>query len=189
MRNIDKVSIIKLIESYDEEVTEYEDLLRKRQNINDLFKYIKNEELLSSVLEIANSQYNTILMERQDINTLNDLTLEKERKLDAIAEIDTENNSEEFQTILKVLIENERKKQEKLEEEQRKLAEEERKRKLEIERKKQEDIKEVLSYVKDPKKFFLQPYKYQPTQIKKENFGEWSLEELKELESLYLVKN
>lgn len=148
----DKISIIKLMESYDEEVNEYEDLLRKRQSINDLFKYIKNKDLLDSVLEMAQTQYNTIMMERQDINTLNDLTLEKERKLDAISEIDSENNSEEFQNILKVLIENERKKQAKIEEEQRKIEETERKKRIEIERKRQEEILKRQKIIEEARK-------------------------------------
>lgn len=53
----------------------------------------------------------------------------------------------------------------------------------------QSDILEVLSYVKKKDRFFLQPYHYQPTQLKDENFGEWSQEEIKELESFFFVKN
>ena len=45
-----------------------------------------------------------------DVNTYNDLVQEKDRKLEALEEIDEENKSEEFQSVLKVLIENEKRK-------------------------------------------------------------------------------
>lgn len=148
----DKVSIIKLIEIYNSEVDTYEALLRKRSQINDLFKYIKNADLIRMVLEMIKTQYNTILIEQQDINTLNDLTLEKERKLEALNEIEAENSSDEFQKILRVLIENEEKKQAKIAEEQRKLEEEEKKHKLEIERKKQEEILKRQKIIEEARK-------------------------------------
>lgn len=53
---------------------------------------------------------------------------------------------------------------------------------------KKEDILETLSYIKNKDRFFLQPYKYQPTQIKKEDFGEFTKEEIKELEESFHVK-
>ena len=79
-------------------------------------------------------------MEQQDVNTFNELTIERDRKLDALSEIAEENNSEKFQEVLEQLIRNEKLRQERLLEEQRKIEEEEKKRKLEIERKKQEEI-------------------------------------------------
>ena len=124
----DQISIIKLMDAYDREVDNYDELLNKRKEINEILKYIKNRELLDMILDTATKQYNTIMMEQQDINTYNDLVLEKERKMNALSEINTENNSEEFQAVLKVLIENERKKQEKLLEEQRKIEEIEKKK-------------------------------------------------------------
>ena len=51
-----------------------------------------------------------------------------------------------------------------------------------------EDILETLSYIKNKDRFFLQPYKCQPTQIKIEDFGEFTLEEIKELEESFHVK-
>ena len=136
----DKMMTIKLLKTFDSEVNNYDELLNKRKEINEILKYIKNQELLDMIMDTITKQYNTIIMEGQDINTFNDLVLEKARKLEALDEIDAENNSEEFQSVLKVLIENEKRKQAKIEEEQRKIVEEEKKRKLEIERKKQEEI-------------------------------------------------
>ncbi len=148
----DKINIIKLIETYNEEVTTYEELLRKRSQINDLFKSIRNEQLINMTAETIKTQYNTILMEQQDINTFNDLTQEKSRKTEALSEIEEENNSEEFQNVLKVLIENEKRKQAKIEEEQKKIEEEERKRKLEIERKRQEEILKRQKIIEEARK-------------------------------------
>ena len=148
----DQISTINLIEIYDREVDGYDELLNKRKEINEVLKYIKNQDLLDMILDTATKQYNTIMMEQQDINTLNDLVLEKERKMTALSEINTENNSEEFQSVLKVLIENERKKQEKILEEQRKIEEIEKKKRLEIERKKQEEILKRQRIIEEARK-------------------------------------
>lgn len=51
------------------------------------------------------------------------------------------------------------------------------------------DIREIQGYLKDSSKLFLQPYRYQPTQIMNKNFGEWEPDELKELESDFKVKS
>lgn len=135
----DKLSILKLMELFNKEVNTYDELLAKRKQVNDLFKYIKNNDLIQAVMDTISKQYNTIMMEQQDVNTYNDLKAEKERKLEALAEIEDENESEEFQKVLKVLIENEKKKQEKILEEQRRVEEAEKKKRMEFERKKQEE--------------------------------------------------
>ena len=136
----DKISILKLIEMYDREVSNYDELVSKREEVNDILKGIRNQKLLNLISDTISKQYSTITMEVQDINTLNDLTLEKERKLDKLAAIRSENESEEFKSVLSILIENENKKQEKLLAEKKKIEEEEKQKKLEIERKKQEEV-------------------------------------------------
>ncbi len=147
-----KISILKLMEIFNREVNDYDELITKRREINDILKYIKDKDFLDMVLDTVSKQYNTIIMEQQDINTYNDLTLEKDRKMEALAEIESENNSEEFQSMLKVLIENEKKRQEKIMEEQRKIEEEEKKRRLEIERKKQEEILKRQKIIEEARK-------------------------------------
>lgn len=147
-----KMSILKLMELFNKEVSNYEELLSKRKQINDLFKYIKDDELVQAVMDTVSKQYNTIVMEQQDINTYNDLTTEKERKLEALAEIEDENESEEFQKVLKVLIENENKRQEKILEEQRKVEEAEKKKKMELERKRQEEILKRQKIIEEARK-------------------------------------
>lgn len=148
----DKLSLFRLMELFNKDVDTYDELLRKRKDINDLFKYIKNSDFVNMVIDTVSTQYNTILMERQDINTYDDLRLEKERKLEALEEIEAENNSDEFQNVLKVLIENERKKQEKILEEKRRIEEEEKKKRLEIEKRKQEEILKRQKIIEEARK-------------------------------------
>lgn len=148
----DKLSILKLMELFNKEVNTYDELLAKRKQVNDLFKYIKNNDLIQAVMDTISKQYNTIMMEQQDVNTYNDLKAEKERKLEALAEIEDENESEEFQKVLKVLIENEKKKQEKILEEQRRVEEAEKKKRMEFERKKQEEILKKQKIIEEARK-------------------------------------
>ena len=148
----EKLSILKLMEIFNREVESYEELFNKRREVNELFRYIKNEEFLSMVTETIVNQYNTILMEQQDINTYNDLMVEKERKLEALAEINEENNSDRFQRVLEELIKNEEIRQAKILEEQRKIEEEENKKRLEIERKKREEILKRQKIIEEARK-------------------------------------
>ena len=57
------------------------------------------QELLNLISDIVSKQYNTIIMEEQDINTFDDLTIEKERKIDTLETIKLENESEEFRSV------------------------------------------------------------------------------------------
>ena len=148
----EKLSILKLMDVFNREVDTYEELLDKRKEVNELFRHIKNEEFLDIVMGTVTKQYNTILMEQQDVNTYNDLTVERDRKLEALSEITEENNSEKFQEVLEQLIRNENARQARILEEQRKLEEEEKKRKLEIERKKQEEILKRQKIIEEARK-------------------------------------
>ncbi len=148
----EQMCILKLIDTYEDEVTDYDSLLNKRKMINELVKYINNHELLGMIMDTISKQFNTIVMEGQDVNTYEDLIKEKERKEEALSEIDAENNSEKFQSVLGELIENERKRQEKILEEQRKLEEEEKQKKLEFERKKQEEILKRQRIIEEARK-------------------------------------
>lgn len=148
----DKLSLIKLMEIFNREVNTYDELLKKRKEVNDLFKYIGNDNFINMIIDEVSKQYNTIMMEQQDINTFNDLTLEKERKLEALTEIERENNSNEFQDVLRVLIENEEKKQREILEEKKRIETEEKKKRLEIEKKKQEEILKRQKIIEEARK-------------------------------------
>lgn len=148
----EKLSILKLMESFNKEANDYEELLNKRKEINELLRYIKDDKFLSMVTDTITKQYNTILMEQQDINTYNDLLDEKSRKIEVLTEIAAENNSERFQVVLEELIRNEKARQAKILEEQKRIEEEENKRKLEIERKKREEILKRQKIIEDARK-------------------------------------
>ena len=148
----DKVSIIKLLQIFNNDVNSYDELLEKRKAVNEILKYIKNREFINMVIDTVVKQYNTILMEQQDVNTFSDLALEKDKKEEMLKQIEEENNSEEFQDVLRVLIENERKKQEKILEEKRKREEEERKERLEVERKRQEEFLKHQKVIEEARK-------------------------------------
>ena len=148
----EKLNILKLIEVFNRDVVDYEDLLAKRKEVNEFFRYIKNEEFLELVMSTVTKQYNTILMEQQDVNTFNDLIIERDIKLEALSEIMSENNSEKFQIVLEELIKNEEVRQAKILEEQKKIEEEEKKRRLELERKKQEEILKRQRIIEDARK-------------------------------------
>ena len=148
----EKINILKLMNIYDRDVETYDDLLSKRKEVNELFRYIKNEQFLDMVMSMINKQYNTILLEQQDINTYNDLMFERDRKVEALLEIENENNSDSFREVLDELIRNEESRQKKLLEEQKKLEEEEKKKKIEIERKKQEEILKRQRIIEDARK-------------------------------------
>jgi len=148
----EKINIIRLMEIFNKEVSDYEELLNKRKEINELLRYIKDESFLEMVTETITKQYNTILMEQQDVNTYNDLIDEKERKLEALNEITEENNSERFQSVLEELIKNENARKAKILEEQKRIEEEEKERKLEIERKKREEILKRQKIIEEARK-------------------------------------
>lgn len=148
----EKINILKLMEMFNKEVTDYEELLEKRKEVNELFRYIKNEDFLRMVTETVTKQYNTILLEQQDVNTYNELILERDRKLDTLAEINEENNSERFRNVLEELIKNEEARQAKILEEKKKLEEEENKKRLEIERKKREEILKRQKIIEEARK-------------------------------------
>ena len=148
----DKISIFKLMDICNLEVNDYEELLNKRKEVNEILKYVRNQELLGLIIDTVDKQFNTITLEEQDINTFNDLVVEKDRKLDALKEINDENNSDKFQSVLKELIENERKRQEKILEEQRRIEEIEKQKRLEIERKRQEEILRRQKIIEEARK-------------------------------------
>ena len=148
----EKICIIKLIEIYKREVNSYDDLMIKRKEMSELLKNIKNREFNSILNDELNKQYDTITLEIQDIDNYNTLISEKADKETILSEIEEENNSEKFQNVLGELLENEKKRQQKLEEERLRIEEEERLRKLEMERKKQEEALRKQKVIEEARK-------------------------------------
>ena len=134
----EKKLILKLMEIYDGIINDYEQLLNKREEMNDILDEISGSYLYSIIGEELTKQYNTIKIEKQDMNTYETLISERETKFNELESIVEENNSKEFKEVLDELFVNEKKKQEKLLQEKRKQEYEERQRKL-IEDKRLED--------------------------------------------------
>lgn len=134
----EKKYTLRLMEIYDNVISDYEQLLNKREEMNDILSEISSSHLYNIVGEELNKQYNTIKIEKQDINTYETLVSERERKFNELEQVTEENNSDEFRSVLDELLVNEKKKHEERLQERRKLEYEERQRKL-IEEKRLED--------------------------------------------------
>ena len=122
----EKKLILKLIDIYKDEVNTYDDLLNKREEMNNILSSITNSELYNAVGAELNKEYATIKLEGQDIATLKSLMEEKELKEQNLKEIIEDNNSEVVKKVLANLLENEKRYQEKLAVEKRKKEEEQR---------------------------------------------------------------
>lgn len=127
--------ILELLDMYDDTPSDYNELRTKREKINKILEGIENTDLYSRIIDEVKKQYNTILIEEQDVNTFNSLAKEKEIKNKELFELEEETNSERFKEILVPLLENERKHKEEQLMEQRRKEYEERQQKL-IEEKK-----------------------------------------------------
>ena len=147
-----KMCILGLIEIYDRKVDTYDELLTKRNKIKELMNGVTNKEFLNRVETEINKQYSSIIKEEQDINTYNELLKRVEEIKKEINDIKEEDNSEEFQQVLKPLLDNERKRQERILKEQRLKEEEERQKRLEIERKRQEEISKKQRLIEETRK-------------------------------------
>ena len=131
----EKKLTLKLMEIFENEVTNYDELLAKREIINNILSNITNSELYNNVGQELNKQYNTIKLESQDLTTLESLIDERNNKKNQLAHIIEENDSEEFKNVLKELLENEKKHELEILQERKRKAELERIKKLEEEQK------------------------------------------------------
>ena len=129
----EKINILKLIDIYDKSVNGYEELLEKREEMNDILKNISDSELYDEISDELNKEYNTIRLERQDIENYEELKAERERKNRELYDIEEENNSKEFKAVVDELVKNENRvreeqirkaKKEEFQERQKKLLEE-----------------------------------------------------------------
>lgn len=103
----EELNILKLIDIYDKMTSSYEELLTKREKIDDIFKNIDESELYKKLYDELSKQYNTIKLEQRDIETYEKLKEERETKNKILYDIDEENNSKEFKLVLSELIRNE----------------------------------------------------------------------------------
>ena len=120
----EKKLILKLIYIYKNPVKDYDELLSKREEINTIFMNITDSELYSMIGDEINKEYSTIKLEAQDMATLKSLMEEKELKLQNLNQARNELDSDSVRGLLSVLLENEKKHQEMIEEENRRREEE-----------------------------------------------------------------
>lgn len=129
----EQVNIIKLIDIYDKKVNGYDELLEKREDMNEILKNISDSELYKQISDELNKEYNTIKLEKQDIENYETLKQEREKRNKLLYEIDEENNSKEFKSVIEEIVKNENRlveekirkaKQEEYKERQKKLLEE-----------------------------------------------------------------
>lgn len=136
----EKKLILKLIYTYKRPVDNYEELLDKREEINNILTNITSSELYSIIGSELSKEYATIKLEGQDVATLKSLIEEKKAKEQTLVEINEENNSEEFKVLLASLLENERKYQEQLQLEKKKKEQERLEQERQEEKRKLEEI-------------------------------------------------
>lgn len=103
----EELNILKLIDIYDKMTSNYEELLAKREKIDEIFKNIDESELYKRLYDELSKQYNTIKLEKRDIETYEKLKEERESRNKILYDIDEENNSKEFKLVLSDLIKSE----------------------------------------------------------------------------------
>ena len=149
----EKKLVLQLIDLYKKPVSDYDALLNKREEINNILLNITGSELYSMIGNELNKEYSTIKLEAQDVATLNDLVQEKELKQQQLEEINRENASESVQGLLSTLLENERKYQARLDEEKKKQeAEKLRLEKIEEQKRIEERVKRQKELEEERKK-------------------------------------
>lgn len=148
----EKKMLLNLLSMYDKTVSNYEQLLAKREEINNILSQIDNSDFYKLVSSELNKQYNTIKLEQQDLKTFDSLNNEKDTKERLLNEIEEENNSEEFSLVLNDLLKNEKLKHEQEVIEKRKKEYEERQQKLIEDSKKQEEIRKRQKIIEEARK-------------------------------------
>lgn len=103
----ENVNILKLIDIYDKTVSGYDELLEKRESMNEILKNLVDSSLYNEIEDELNKQYNTIKLEKQDIENYETLKKEREAKNKSLYDIEEENNSKEFKLVIEELLKNE----------------------------------------------------------------------------------
>lgn len=149
----EKKLILNLIDIYKRPVSNYQEILNKREEINNILINITSSDLYAMVGTELNKEYATIKLEQQDIATLKSLVEERDIKSSNLDDIIEENNSKELKGLLANLLENEKRYQEKLllekQKQERERLEQER---LEEEKKTKRNSKKTTSIRRRKKK-------------------------------------
>ena len=134
----EKVYTIKLIEIYEKPVSNYDELLSKREEMDDILKNIEDSPLYNLISAELNKQYNTIKLEKHDIDNYDSLKVMRDEKNKELYNIEEENNSKEFKEVLDELIKKENRRYEEELKKARKEEYEERQKRLVEEQKLEE---------------------------------------------------
>lgn len=126
----EKKCILDLSEIYNKDVSEYDELVSKWEEIDSILKNIVGSEFYNLVNEDFSKNYTAIKLEQQDLDTYDSLCEEKNRKSKMIKDIEEENNSKEFKKYLDTLLKNEKKRRDEMYLEQQKKEYAERQKKL-----------------------------------------------------------
>lgn len=148
----EKKMLLRLLGMYDRVVNSYDELLAKRDEINDILSQIDNSDFYKLVFNEINKQYNTIKLEQQDLKTFRSIKDEKESKERLLKEVERENSSEEFAIVLDELLKNEKILQDREEQARRRKEYEERQKRLIEESKKQEEIRKKQKMLEEERK-------------------------------------
>ena len=185
-RYFEKKMLLELLKIYDKKVNNYSELLAKREKMHDIFKNIANSDFYKLVSSEMEKQYNTIKLEEQDVDSYKEIIDELEIKRNNLKEIEEENNSEKFKTILDELIQNEKIREEQIIQERRRQEYEERQRKLIEESKRQEEKRKKQKIVEEARKKEIEKRtrelledKMRPSIIKEDRIKENEVEEPK----------
>ena len=108
----------------------YDELLDKRSKIDDILKNIENSPLYDEINDELCKEYNTIKLEKQDLDNYDSLKEVREKKNKTLSSIEEENNSPEFKEVLDKLIKNEKNYRDEQVRRARKIENEERERKF-----------------------------------------------------------
>ena len=148
----EKKLILQLMYIYQKPVQDYESLLEKRENINNILLNITESELYSIIGQELNKEYSTIKLEAQDVATLKSLIEERELKKQKLRDVAMENSSDTVQGLLSSLLENEKKYQKKLEEEKKRKEKERIEREKLLEKKKLEEMAKKQKELEEERK-------------------------------------
>ena len=136
----EKKLILNLLSIYKKNVKDYNEMLNKREEINNILMNITSSELYKLVGPELNKEYATIKLEQQDVATLKSLMEERDIKSSNLEDIISENNSEELKGLLANLLENEKRYQEKIMLEKKKQEQEKLEQERILEEKRQKEI-------------------------------------------------
>ena len=129
------INIIHLINIYDKKVSTYDELLEKRTSIDVILKNIIGTELYKEISSELTKQYSTIKLEGNDIKSYEYLKNEREKRSKLLSDIEEENNSKEFKSILEELVKNENRQKEEMIKKARREEQLERQKKIAEEQK------------------------------------------------------